>query len=114
MELSIVPSRALTTQVKADVLPFCVLNEEVGAFTLPDLARLRAARTVVATCGAAGILREAFPDPEAGSGLGLGFTHCMIDEAGQVRQADSWVPMHGMVYVMTGHLLSSLDAFTLP
>ena len=29
---------AMPQQVKADVLPFCVLDEEVGAFTLPDQA----------------------------------------------------------------------------
>ncbi len=64
------------------MLPFCVLDEAAGAFTLPDLARVRAARVVVATCGAAGILREAFPGP---SGSELAVTHVMIDEAGQAR-----------------------------
>ena len=42
---------SVPNQVKADVLPFCVLDEGVGAFTLPSLARVRAARVVVATCG---------------------------------------------------------------
>lgn len=68
--------------------PYCVLDEAVGAYAVPDLARVLAARVLVATCGAAGMLREAFPDadPAAGSdGQGLGITQVMIDEAGQVR-----------------------------
>ena len=69
--------------------PYCVLDEAVGAYAVPDQARVLAARVLVATCGAAGMLREAFPDLDPGSaagagGQGLGITHVMIDEAGQV------------------------------
>ena len=66
------------SQVKADVLPYCKLSEPVGAFMLPSPERVAAVRVIVATCGAAGILRE-------GSYPGCSFTHVMIDEAGQVH-----------------------------
>ena len=81
---------ALPTQVKADVHPYCVMDEAVGAYAVPDQARVLSARVMVATCGAAGMLREAFPDLDPGaaggdgSGQDLGITHVMIDEAGQV------------------------------
>lgn len=46
-------------------------------------ARLLGARVIVATCGAAGILREAFPALVQDGARALGRTHVMIDEAGQ-------------------------------
>ena len=70
-------------QVKGDVLPFCYLDEALGAFTLPTAQEIRAKRAVVVTCGAAGLLREAFApsvlEPP------ITFTHVLIDEAGQVQ-----------------------------
>ncbi|EIE26144.1 P-loop containing nucleoside triphosphate hydrolase protein [Coccomyxa subellipsoidea C-169] len=73
-------------QVKADVLPYCKLSEPVGAFMLPSSERVAAVRVIVATCGAAGILREgAYP--------GCSFTHVMIDEAGQALLPEALVPL---------------------
>ncbi len=69
-------------QVKGDVLPFCHLDEALGAFTLPAAQEIRAKRVIVATCGAAGLLREAFAStPQEPP---ITFTHVLIDEAGQV------------------------------
>ena len=87
---------APTIQVKGDVLPFCYLDEELGAFTLPSAEEILARRAVVVTCGAAGLLREAYlpaEQPATGSELPITFTHVLIDEAGQVR-ADS--PFKGL------------------
>lgn len=43
-------------------------------------------RAVVVTCGAAGLLREAFPLLDSPAmGPPITFTHVLIDEAGQVR-----------------------------
>ena len=69
-------------QVKGDVLPFCHLDEALGAFTLPTAQEIRAKRVVVATCGAAGLLREAFASNTEEPPIT--FTHVLIDEAGQV------------------------------
>lgn len=66
--------------MKADVLPYCVLDEEAGAFVLPSRGQLSFARVVVATCGAAGMLREGI----YAAFSTFRFTHVMIDEAGQV------------------------------
>jgi hypothetical protein len=71
--------------VKQDVLPFCELDEHAGCFTLPGVARMKSARVIVATCGAAGILRECCQALLAAQTEDLHFTHVMIDEAGQVR-----------------------------
>ena len=64
------------------MLPFCYLDVTLGAFALPTAQQIRAKRVVVVTCGAAGLLREAFAttpqDPL------ITFTHVLIDEAGQV------------------------------
>jgi len=69
--------------VKGDVLPYCYLDEALGAFTLPTAQEIRAKQAVVVTCGAAGLLREAFApsvlEPP------ITFTHVLIDEAGQVQ-----------------------------
>lgn len=64
------------------MLPFCYLDEALGAFTLPTAQEIQAKRAVVVTCGAAGLLREAF----APSALEppTTFSHILIDEAGQV------------------------------
>ena len=73
----------LLIQVKGDVLPFCHLSEARGAFTLPTAQDIRAKRAIVVTCGAAGLLREAYtPTPLDHP---ITFTHILIDEAGQVR-----------------------------
>ena len=72
------------------MLPFCYLDEELGAFTLPSAEEILARRAVVVTCGAAGLLREAYVpagQPMTGSELPITFTHVLIDEAGQVRSA---------------------------
>ena len=69
------------------MLPFCYLDEELGAFTLPSAEEILARRAVVVTCGAAGLLREAYlpaGQPVTGSELPITFTHVLIDEAGQV------------------------------
>lgn len=69
------------------MLPFCYLDEELGAFTLPSAEEILARRAVVVTCGAAGLLREAYlpaGQPATGSELPITFTHVLIDEAGQV------------------------------
>lgn len=71
--------------MKEDVLPFCVMNEVAGCFTLPPIERIKASRVVVATCGAAGVLPEYFKTFGGYETRELGFTHVMIDEAGQVR-----------------------------
>lgn len=75
-------------QVKGDVLPFCFLDEELGAFTLPSAEEILVRRAIVVTCGAAGLLREAFlpaRQPVTGAELPITFTHVLIDEAGQVQ-----------------------------
>ncbi len=66
-------------QVKADVLPYCKLSDTIGAFKLPAIDYLKNARVVVATCGAAGMLRAGSYETKH-----LRFTHVLIDEAGQV------------------------------
>ena len=70
------------TQAKSDTLKYCFLNESTRTFTLPTPERVVAARVVVATCCAAGLLREgAF----AAYAPCCSFTHVLVDEAGQVR-----------------------------
>ena len=71
-------------QVKADVLPYCKMSDTIGAFKLPAIDYLKSARVVVATCGAAGMLREGSYETKD-----LRFTHVLIDEAGQVQSPSS-------------------------
>ena len=73
----------LLLQVKGDVLPFCYLNEGLGAFRLPPAEEILAKRAVVVTCGASGLLREGFA--LFGTMALITFTHVLMDEAGQVR-----------------------------
>ncbi|BDA50870.1 probable helicase MOV-10 at C-terminar half [Coccomyxa sp. Obi] len=75
-------------QVKADVLPYCKLSDTIGAFKLPAIDYLKAARVVVATCGAAGMLREGSYETKH-----LRFTHVLIDEAGQALLPEALVPL---------------------
>ena len=68
------------TQVKGNVLPFCGLDNELRAFSLPSRAEVAGKRVVVVSCIAAGTLREgAYAEPQP-----LQFSHVFIDEAGQV------------------------------
>lgn len=69
--------------MKGDVLPFCYLDEGLGAFTLPPAEEILAKRAVVLTCGAAGLLREGFA--LFGTMPHITFTHVLMDEAGQVH-----------------------------
>lgn len=65
------------------VLPLCPLDEKLRAFALPTVEKLLEARVVVATCSAAGMLREGHYAKHAQAAL-LSFSHVMIDEAAQV------------------------------
>ena len=65
------------------MLPFCYLDEGLGAFTLPAAEEILAKRAVVVTCGAAGLLREGFA--LFGTMPLITFTHVLMDEAGQVH-----------------------------
>ena len=69
-------------QAKADTLPYCPLNEAARMFTLPTPERVASARVVVATCCAAGLLREGAFEEHPPK-----FTHVLVDEAGQARSA---------------------------
>ena len=87
-------------QVKGDVLPFCYLDEELGAFTLPIAEEILARRAIVVTCGAAGLLREAYlPAGQSATGaeLPITFTHVLIDEAGQVQSNQSFKDLMSII-----------------
>ena len=65
------------------MLPFCRVDDSRRTLALPSPVNVAAARVVICTCGAAGMLREgdyAKYTPK------IQFTHVMIDEAGQVRK----------------------------
>jgi hypothetical protein len=62
------------------VLPVSCVDAELGAFVLPPPEAVAGRRAVVATCGAAGLLREG-----AYGAARIAFTHVLIDEAGQAR-----------------------------
>jgi hypothetical protein len=71
-------------QVKEDVLPFCIYNGASNMFGMPKRKVLHGFRVVVATCSAAGLLREVGADRVAS------FSHVLIDEAGQVCVRVGW------------------------
>ena len=94
------------TQVKGNVLPFCCLDNELRAFWLPSRAEVAEKRVVVASCIAAGTLREgAYADPQP-----LQFSHVFIDEAGQVSASRLYGSELPALVQLNGPLASYLTA----
>ncbi|KAK9825126.1 hypothetical protein WJX81_000626 [Elliptochloris bilobata] len=75
-------------QAKEDVLTCSCIDGALGAFSLPPPERVAACRAVVATCGAAGLLREG-----SYAAAHIQFSHVLMDEAGQALLPEALVPL---------------------
>jgi len=73
--------------VPAAARRFARTNPLTGAFVVPELAALRAARVVVSTCTTAAYIRSNLPGRERGW-----FTHAFVDEAAQGIEAEALIP----------------------
>lgn len=56
-QYSCLPCRRVVDAL-ADTLPYCEIEPRLGTFSLPLASKVAAARVVVASCSAAGVLRE--------------------------------------------------------
>ena len=66
------------------MVPFSILDSSLGTFALPNCDEFNAARVVVCTCVMASVVKGLmYAGNPLENGL-LGFSHLLIDEAGQV------------------------------
>ncbi|GLI68259.1 hypothetical protein VaNZ11_012614 [Volvox africanus] len=100
--------RRRVVEAKADVLPYSLIDEATATFRLPKPNEIQMAQIVVCSCSAAGMLREgafvrealssAAQKAHTGSGsvinsCGEGFTHVLVDEAGQALLPEVLIPL---------------------
>jgi DNA polymerase III delta prime subunit len=68
------------------VLDYCKYNADVGIFDLPPVEELKRFRLILTTCGSASLLTSVGVEPGH-------FSHIIIDEAAQLTESDTLVPL---------------------